>query len=98
MRAVRVLRFSGPMEGRDALLTLARRAGIDAEEIPGRTRPDECWIEFAIPAAASTDVEPVARSWERAVTRLGTGYRLREYLTEVRRASTGELDHEASDG
>ena len=87
MQAVRVLRFSGPPEGRDALHALARRAGIDATKIPGRSRPDECWIELAIPVAhsAGVDDEQVARSMEHSVDRLGAGFRLREYLTEVRR-------------
>lgn len=87
MQAVRVLRFSGPTEGGDALFALARAAGIDATRLPSRTRPDECWIEFAIPVArsAGVDDEQVARSMERSVNRLGVGYRLREYLTEVRR-------------
>ncbi len=87
MQAVRVLRFSGPTEGGDALFALARAAGIDASRLPGRSRPEECWIELAIPVArsAGVDDEQVARSMERSVDRLGAGYRLREYLTEIRR-------------
>lgn len=88
MHAVRVLRFSGPAEGRDALVALAQRAGIDVVEQPPRSRAEECWVELAIPVArsAAVDDEQVARSMEHAVDRLGAGFRLREYLTEVRRA------------
>lgn len=88
MQAVRVLRFSGPTEGGDALFALARAARIGATRLPSRSHPDECWIELAIPVArsAGVDDEQVARSMERSVDRLGVGFRLREYLTEVRRA------------
>lgn len=92
MHAVRLLRFSGPSEGRDALLALAHRAGIAALELGARGRPDECWVELAIPLACSAGVddEQVARSMEHSVERLGAGFRLREHVTEVRRV--GDAD------
>ena len=100
MQAVRVLRFSGPADGRGAVLALARRAGIAAVELPPRSRAEECWIELAIPVArsAGVDDEQVARSMEHSVDRLGAGFRLREYLTEVRRdgaPGTGHVPAEA---
>ncbi len=100
MQAVRVLRFSGPTDGRGALLALARRAGIGAVEIAERTRNDECWIELAIPMArsAGVDDEQVARSMEHAVERLDAGFRLREYLTEVRRYGAPGTGPEPTDG
>lgn len=100
MQAVRVLRFSGPADGRAALFALARTAGIDATEIAARGRPGECWVELAIPVArsAGVDDEQVARSMEHSVERLGAGFRLREYLTEVRRAGEPGTGRGPADG
>lgn len=86
MQAVRVLRFSGPREHVHALLNMAAKANLDARELAGRGRDAECWIELIIPLtrSAGVDDEQLARSMERAVERLGAGFRLREYLTEIR--------------
>ncbi|MBL8774500.1 MAG: hypothetical protein JNK12_01160 [Acidimicrobiales bacterium] len=86
MQAVRVLRFSGPREHAHALLAMAAKASLAACELTGRGRETECWIELAIPLtrSAGVDDEQVARSMEHTVERLGAGYRLREYLTEIR--------------
>lgn len=86
MQAVRVLRFSGPSEHAHALLAMAAKASLSACEVTGRGREAECWIELVIPLtrSAGVDDEQVARSMEHTVERLGAGYRLREYLTEIR--------------
>lgn len=88
MQAVRVLRFSGPIEHARAMLAMAASASLEAREITGRGRSSECWIELAIPVtrSAGVDDEQVARSMEHAVERLGGGFRLREHLTEIRPA------------
>lgn len=91
MQAVRVLRFSGPCARVELLFAMAASAGIDAHEIAGRGGREDCWVELAIPVSrsAGVDDEQVARSMERTVERLDAGFRLREYLTEIR-AETGE--------
>ncbi len=86
MEAVRVLRFSGPPEHAQALLGMAAKVDLVARALPGRGCATECWIELAIPLtrSAGVDDEQVARSMEHTVERLAVGFRLREYLTEIR--------------
>lgn len=87
MEAVRVLRFSGPSSQVGAVLELAERSGVGAREMVERAAADESWIELSIPLACSSGVDgdQVVRSLERSVERLGVDFRLREYVTEVRR-------------
>lgn len=91
MQAVRVLRFSGPRAHAELLFAMAASASIHAQEIAGRGGREDCWVELAIPVnhSAGVDDEQVARSMERTVERLDAGFRLREYLTEIR-AEAGE--------
>lgn len=86
MQAVRVLRFSGPRSGLDAVVALAHKAHLDVLELTDRGSSEDCWVELAIPLnrSAGVDDEQVARSMEHAMDRLGSGFRLREYLTEIR--------------
>jgi hypothetical protein len=94
VEAVRVVRFSGPATHVDTVLALAAKWGIDAREMDERSHADDAWVELAIPVAqtAGEDGDQLIRSLERSVERLGVEFRLREYLTEVRRrdsAATG---------
>lgn len=90
MRAVQVLRFSGPKDqaAAEAVVGLAERLGCPVS-ILDRGAADERWLELVLDAGPSvgTDDEQLVRSLARSVERLGVGFRLREYVTEVRRRS-----------
>jgi hypothetical protein len=87
VEAVRVVRFSGPSANVASVLKLAAKSGIDAREMDERAHADDAWVELAIPVAqtAGEDGDQLIRSLERSVARLGVQFRLREYLTEIRR-------------
>lgn len=88
MQAVQVLRFSGPRDdaAAEAVVRLAERLGC-AVSVLDRGGAHERWLELVLDAGPSvgSDDQQLIRSLARSVERLGGGFRLREYLTEVRR-------------
>ena len=84
-----MVRFSGPATHVSTVLGLAAKSGIDAREMDERAQASDSWVELAIPVAqtAGEDGDQLIRSLERSVERLGVEFRLREYLTEIRRAA-----------
>lgn len=82
-----MVRFSGPSSHVDTIIGLAEQSGIDAREMDERAVATDAWVELAIPLTHTSgiDGDQLIRSLERSVERLGVEFRLREYLTEIRR-------------
>lgn len=86
MRAMRVLRFSGPEESREDAVALLERMGLQPQLLD-RDGQSGAWLEVSVPAhpTAGVDGDQQVDSMERLLARPGVGYRLREYLTTVDR-------------
>lgn len=89
MQAVQVLRFSGPRDdaAAEAVVGLAERLGCPVSVLE-RGGAHERWLELVLDAGPSvgSDDQQLIRSLARSIERLGVGFRLREYVTEVRRS------------